>query len=129
MLSETEICDRLSKVLNADAGLWALHPEHRPDETVTISWTRNEHDHGTSLTIQATDGEDPARGQSRSVSILGDRLVMDARIFPSEKSRSGKIDADLFIAYSIDQHGRHSEEYNESMGYIETLLEILEAAE
>lgn len=127
MLSETEVCDRLSGLFDVDAGVCALRPHDGDDPVITISWTRNRE--MNSLVIQSTDGECPATGKSRSVSIHGSQLIMDTQIIPTEKSVPGEIDANLYILYSADHHTRYSEECNESMEYLEALLEILEAAE
>lgn len=122
MLSETELCERISETLSEDRGQWCLH-SHDDSERAIISWRRTQTDSGESLVVQATAGDDPARDISRSIAIVGRKIVMDTHILPADHGFT------VAINYSCERHSRYSPEYNETMEYAEHLLGILQIAE
>lgn len=122
MLSETELCERICDVFRDKHGQWHLH-SHDDADQVIISWRRTPTEVGESLVVQSTDGDDHARGISRSIAIIGRKIVMDTHILPADHGFT------VAINYSCDRHSRYSPEYNETMEYAEHLLGILQIAE
>lgn len=117
--SETELCNRLWELFPGPSGVTRVSREDK-SERVTILHARHLTGDGETLAITSMI-EDELVG--RGASVLNDTLILDTGISMVD----GKP-LSIGINYARSVNDRWSDEYNESIGFLASLVGMMEDA-